>query len=158
MTEPVTPPPADGGIVAAILDFARTITLTQALTIMLLLAVLIPSYLAYRVINDPQILNKVTSSFEEKTDENSPCTIRIYSARGYGSTWSISTGFAYHGGDRWIVAVHMDRIPDATSIAAYCEVAQRIVDHMQRPEQTPSPTYPGTDQPVIWPYPQEGSR
>jgi hypothetical protein len=143
------------GIVAAVAHFAKGLTLTNVLAIGALAVVLVPSYLLWRLLNDESMLGRVLSSYEEKEDK-SGCTLRIASLRGAGDTYAISTGFAAQGADQWVISVIMSRTPSETDINSYCETLQRIVDHMRRPDQPP-PTYPGTDIPLIWRYPANGS-
>jgi hypothetical protein len=150
------PPSQEPGIWQTIVRAVTSMSLTQALVIALLLAVVVPSYLLYRAVNDPAMLGRFLSSYEEISSDKVACVLRIASLRGGGDEYGISTGFAAQGNDRYVISVLMDRKPSEVEIQSYCEVLQRIVDHMRRPE-SPSPTFPGTEEPLIWHYPQEES-
>jgi hypothetical protein len=150
--KPEPPHKAPEGVVAAIAHFAKGLTLGNVLAIALLLVVLVPSYLLWRLLNDAPMLGRVLSSYEEIADK-SGCTIRIASVRGGGDTYAISTGFAAQGADQWVISVIMTRKLSETEIQSYCESLRMIVDHMRRPNTAPDPTFPGTDVPLIWHYP-----
>jgi hypothetical protein len=160
MTEPVqqqnpqNPPPE--GLWQTVIHALKNMTLTNALVIVLLLAVTVPSYLLYRVINDPEMVGRFLSSYEEIISDKVSCVLRIASLRGGGDTYGISTGFAAQGNDRYVISVLMDRKPSEVEIQSYCATLTAIVDHMRRPE-TPSPTFPNSDEPLIWHYQLEGS-
>jgi hypothetical protein len=83
--------------------------------------------------------------------------LRIASLKGGGDKFAISTGFAAQGNDRYVISVLMDRKPSEVEQQSYCATLTAIVDHMRRPEQAPSPTFPHSDEPLIWHYPAEGS-
>jgi hypothetical protein len=129
-------------------------TLTHVLIIALLICIAIPTYILYRFLNDASLLNKFTSFYEEIASEQTPCTLRIASQRGAEAFYSISTGFAFQGSDRYTIAVLLTHKPDNGAIQSYCETLNLIVDHMRRPESK-SPTFPNSDDEVIWHYPPE---
>ena len=161
MTEqppPAPPPPIEGrvGLVGELVKIVQSITLSQTLTIALLAAIAIPSYVFWRAMNDESMLNKFLSRYEEYTSDKMPCVLRIASQRGGGDIFSVSTGFAYQGSDRYTVGVILEDRPDEAKLESYCATLQLIVDHMRRPDSK-SPTFPGTDEPLIWHYPLEGS-
>ena len=156
MPEPVTPSPQQPeGLWQTVIHAVSSMTLTQALIIVLLLAVTVPSYLLYRVINDPEMVGRFLSSYEEITSDKTPCVMRIASLKGGGDQFAISTGFAAQGNDRYVISVIMDRRPSEVEQQSYCATLTAIVDHMRRPE-APSPTFPNSDEPLIWHYPQGG--
>jgi hypothetical protein len=160
MTETPPPPPAPlqerVGLVGELVKIVQSITLTQVLTIALLVIIAIPAYVFWRAMNDASMLNKFLSRYEEVTSDKMSCTLRIVSLRGGDDTFMITTGFAYQGSDRYIVGVIKDDRPDESGQVSYCEVLNLIVDYMRRPDAK-SPTFPGTDEPLIWHYPPEGS-
>jgi len=132
----------------------QSVTLTQALVMALLVLIAAPTYLAWRVINDDSMLTKFTSHYEEISNEQMPCTLRIGSVRGGGYSYSITTGFAHQGSDRWTVGVIMARKPDPSEQVSYCATLVLLVDHLRSPNQSaPEPTFPGGDTPMIWHYP-----
>jgi hypothetical protein len=82
--------------------------------------------------------------------------LRIASQRGSEPVYSISTGFAFQGSDRYTVAVLLTRKPDDGELVSYCETLNLIVDYMRRPDAK-LPTYPNSDEPLIWQYPPAAS-
>jgi len=148
-----TPPPADRvGTAAGLVNIVKGLSLTNVLIIALLIAIAIPTYILWRFLHDASLLNKFTSFYEEIASDKTPCTLRIASIRGADPTYAISTGFAFQGSDRWTVNVIMNHKPDDGEIVSYCETLNLIVDYMRRPDAK-SPTYPNSDEPLIWRYP-----
>jgi hypothetical protein len=146
-------PPAEErvGQIGGLIKTIQSLTLTQVLIIALLVLIAIPSYIAWRVINDESMLTKFTSRYEEITSAYMSCTLRVASVRGGGDTYSISTGLAMQGSDRWQVGVILPRLPPQDSQIAYCATLNLLVDHLRRPD-APEPTMPNGE-PLIWHYP-----
>jgi hypothetical protein len=155
-----SPPPAPvedrRGWVQMILDFVKTLTFSNVVMIIILIIVLIPTYFVYRVLNDEEMLYRFLSSYKEIPNPipGSNCTLRQVSVRGGSDNYSISTGFAFQGADRWTVGVILGREPNTSELESYCNTLNLIVDYMRRPEEAPSPTYPNSDEPLIWHYQQ----
>jgi hypothetical protein len=150
MTE--TPPAEDRvGQVGGIVKLVSSLTLTQVLVIALLVMIAIPTYIAWRVINDASMLTKFTSRYEEIASAYMPCTLRVASVRGGGDTYSISTGLSMQGSDRWQVGVILERLPEQADQIAYCATLNLLVDHLRRPD-APEPLLPNGE-PLIWHYP-----
>lgn len=162
MNEP-TPPPAHPpaqtrvGIVGELAHILKTLSLTNVLILGLVIAILAPTYILWTALHDETVLGKFFSRFEEVAGDKSPCTLRIFSLRGAPPSFAITTGFAFQGADRYIVGVILDEPrPDDSVIDSYCATLNMIVDYMRRPDAK-SPVFPGTDEPLIWHYPPEGS-
>lgn len=149
------PPAAPEGWVNSVLGFIKSMTFTNVVIVVILIIVLIPAYFVYRLLNDEVMLHRFLSSYEEIPNPipGSNCTLRLVSMRGGGDIYSISTGFAFQGADRWTVGVILDRKPDNSELESYCNTLNLIVDYMRRPETAPSPTLPNSDEPLIWHYP-----
>jgi hypothetical protein len=152
------PPPQQDTVttVGGMIKIIKGMTLTNVLIIALLVTIAIPTYILYRFVNDASLLNKFTSFYEEISTDKSPCTLRVASQRGAEPFFAVSTGFAYQGSDRWTISVLLGHRPDDGEVASYCETLNLIVDYMRRPNAK-SPTYPNSDEPLIWRYPPEGS-
>ena len=156
MSLPEPPPPPDRvGQIGGLVQIVQSLTLTHVLIIALLIAIAIPTYIAWRFMNDASMLNKFTSFYEEISSDKSPCTLRIASMRGTDPIYSVTTGFAFQGSDRWNVGVILSHRPDDGEINSYCETLNLIVDFMRRPDAK-LPTYPNSDEPLIWQYPPGG--
>ena len=155
MTEPA-PPPDRVGQAAGLVNIVKGLSLTNVLIIALLVAIAIPTYIMWRFLNDASMLNKFTSFYEEISSEQSSCTLRIASQRGADPIYSVTTGFAFQGSDRWNIGVILAHRPDDGAVVSYCETLNLIVDYMRRPD-APSPTYPNSDEPLIWRYPPQSA-
>src|SRR4029077_7001399 len=128
MVEP-TPP----GRLAGAANVIKGLSLANVLVIFLLLlmAVLLagPGYVGYRALGDEKLRNRFLSSYQEIASDTG-CTIRVVAERGGPEHWSISTGFAFQGADRWTVGVILDHAPSEEQIASYCASLTLIVDKM----------------------------
>lgn len=137
-------------------NIVKGLSLTNVLIIALLVAIAIPTFILYRFTTDASLLNKFTSFYEELANDKVGCTLRIASQRGTNPIYSISTGFAFQGSDRYTVGVILSHQPDDGQLVSYCETLKLIVDFMRRPDAK-SPTFPNSDDPLVWQYPPDGS-
>ena len=157
-TEPPRPPeqvPAGTvGAISSLLSAVRGLTFTNALVIVILVAAAIPAYLLFKVVNDQALLDRVMSNYEEvDLPHSSSCTLRAAGVRGQPLTWYISSGFAYHGDDRWSLGVAVPRKPTMEQMQSYCETILLVVDFMHDPDHVaPGPTFPGTSERMIHKY------
>ena len=138
MAEPQPPPPPDRvGQIGGLVNIIKGISLTNVLIIALLIAIAIPTFILYRFMTDSSLLNKFTSFYEELGLDKVACTLRIASQRGADPIYSIGTGFAYQGSDRYLDGrpAH-PQAPTTASWPAYCETLNLIVDFMRRPAGT----------------------
>lgn len=150
------PPPDRVGMIAGLVKILQSMTLRHVLTLALVVGIAAPTFILYRFMTDNSLLNKWSSFYEELSSDKVPCTLRIASQRGADPVYSISTGFAYQGSDRYTVTVILTHKPDDGQLISYCETLNLIVDHMRRPEAK-SPTFPNSDEQVIWHYPPAAS-
>lgn len=147
-------PPDPAGKIGGWLTAVKGLTITNALVIMLLVIVLVPAYLVYRATNDERLLDRFLSNYREISAQQSGCTERIAKQRGGQESWSVSTGFAFQGSDRWVISVWMDHEPSNDQIVSYCETLNLLVDFMRDPDAH-SPTFPNSDKPVVKQYPRD---
>jgi hypothetical protein len=133
------------------LDAVKGMSLFNVLIVGLMLTILLPTYVVYRAINDEALLDRFLSSYQVYDRQVSSCTLRRARQRGEPYTWAISSGFAFEGGTRWSLSVVLNWEPDDEQVKSYCDTLQKLVDHMRQPQEK-SPTFPGTDKPVVQPY------
>ena len=141
-------------MVGGLARILQSMTLTNVLILALLAMIAVPTYVLWRAMNDTALLDRFISRYEEIASDKVACTLRIASQRGGGAQHSISTGFAFQGSDRWTVGVILTHRPDDGELISYCETLNLIVDYMRRPDAR-SPTYPDSDEPLIWQYPPD---
>lgn len=155
---PLPQPPPDGnpGKVLGWLNIVKGLTLTNAAVIVILVVALVPAYVAWKMVNDQSLLDRLMSDYTVYASQMSSCTLRSARQRGEPMVFFLTTGFAYEGEDRWSVGVTLDHQPNTDELASYCEVLNLVVDYMRNPEQVDVPTFPGTDNPVIWQYRDKG--
>lgn len=146
-------PKAMASLIEHIVHIVKGMSFSNVLTLAMLVVVLAPTYLLWRVLNDTAMLGRILSSYEEVSSDKVDCTLRIASQRGAGATYSISTGFAYQGNDRWIISVVMDRNPTESELQSYCATLNLIIDFMRDPTAR-SPVFPGTKEPMVNMYPE----
>lgn len=155
MVEPQPPQQQPAGVVVTLIHAVKSMTLTQALVIIMLAVVAIPSYLLWHVVSDPVSLGRFLSSYEEQSSDKSPCTLKIASLRGAGDTYGISAGFAFQGSDKWVMSVIIEnRKPTPEEFVSYCEALLLLIDFMRDPTKHPPP-FPGTSEEIIHMYPDE---
>jgi|KBSMisStandDraft_5_1062788.scaffolds.fasta_scaffold208852_2 hypothetical protein len=118
------PPP---GRLAAAASVVKGLSLSNVLIIALLAVIAIPTYVIYRAMNDAAVMDRLLSSYKE-IPNTSGCTLREVKTRGGPARWSISTGFAYHGNDRWGINVIVDQQPTEEQIATHCATLKLIAD------------------------------
>jgi len=128
----VTEPPPHEGRLAAAASVVKGLSLNNVLTIALLVVIAIPAYFAYKLLNDPVVMNRLLSSYREYPNQISGCTMREVKERGGPDMWSVSTGFAFHGSARWYIAVAMTAKPSDEEVASHCETLKRIADSLLR--------------------------
>lgn len=153
-TETPSPPPGNSDSwVQTIIHFLTHLKLRNVLVIGVLVVVAIPAYFVYRILNDEVMLYRFLSSYREVPNPvpGSNCVLREISMRGGGDTFGIATSFASLGNDHWQIGVILNHTPTPQDIQTYCETLNLIVDKMRDPEK-PAPTFPGTNEPLIWPY------
>ena len=148
-----TPTPASGngklGMVARFLEVLKSLTLTNALVIVLLGLAVGPAYLAWKVINDDELLAFLFSSFEELPQTDSECGIRRATVRGRGETFFVSHNFAHFGQDRWYVGVNVRVDPEQSDrFDDYCATLTAMTDKM-RSVKDPELKYPGSQRLVF---------
>lgn len=124
----VTPPQPEGRMLGLI-HAAKGLTFANVIIIALLVAIAIPVYIVYRALGDEKLLDRLLSSYEE-IPSDSDCTLRQVKERGGPERWSVSTGFAFAGADRWQVSVVLDHAPVEDEIASHCATLLLIVDQM----------------------------
>lgn len=153
---PLPPAAGPGGWVDTVVSFLKGLTFTNVLVIVLLVVALIPAYAVWRLLNDEILLYRFLSSYREVPNPvpGSNCVLREVSMRGGGDQFAIATNFASLGTDRWQIGVILGRKPTDIEIQTYCETLGHIVDKMRDPTKPP-PMFPGTDEPVVWPWPSE---
>ena len=126
MTE--TPPP--NGKAVGWFNAVKNLTFTQLLIIALATLILIPVYFVYRVLNEPEMLDKFLSSYSEVVHDPSGCTVRKVRLTGGPWRWGIAAGFAFSGSDRWQVSVILNGEPSEEEIMSYCAALNLIADRM----------------------------
>ncbi len=149
-TGPDPKPPDDAGKYGWWLSAVKGLTITNAIVIMMLVVVSIPSYVIWRALNDEKIMDRLMSSYSE-LHTNTSCIVHEAQLRGGPATFGITNGFAFQGRDRWAVSVFLDHQPDADEQKTYCETLNVFVDFLRDPSAR-APTFPNTDTPLLQNY------
>lgn len=144
----VPDPNATSGKVSTWVALIKGLTISNAIVIILLAFVVLPGYVLYRTMNDEKLLDRFMSNYSEESSQLSGCTQRMGQERGGTTHYSVSTGFAYQGSDRWVVSVWMDHDLSVEQIEAYCNALKGLVDFMRDPLGK-SPPFPGSDVPIV---------
>lgn len=108
----------------------KGLTLSNVLVIALLAVIAAPLYVIWRALNDEKIMDRLMSTYEEIGNQQSGCALRHVQERGGPDLWSVSTGFAFRGFDRWAVNVILTHEPVGDELISYCESLKLIADKM----------------------------
>lgn len=126
MTEESKPPPSSGWL--SWLTAVKGLTITNALVIGMLALIAIPTWLVYSMTQNTELLDRFFSNYREISAQNVACAIREAKYRGGNPVWSISTGFAFIGRDRYVIAVVLEHEPRAEEMIAFCETLKLLAD------------------------------
>jgi len=129
----LTEPPPNEGRLAAAATVVKGLSWANLLTIAALVVIAIPSYFIWKTLNDPVLLDRMLSSYKEESSQQTGCTLRTAKQRGGVETWAVSTGWAFHGGDRYYIAVAMNRAPAENELAAYCATLKLLAEKLGQP-------------------------
>lgn len=132
MSQSAGPDPPPDGRIANLIAAVKGLTLSNLLVLAGLLLILAPAYFIYRSLNDPQLMDRLLSTYREVPMAGG-CTVREAKTRGGPDQWGISTGLTYAGSDRWILTVILDHEPSPTEVQSYCETAKIISDAVAPP-------------------------
>lgn len=127
---PVPPSPPSDGRISGLIAAVKGLTLSNVMVIALLAAILVPVYIVYRALDNEQLLDRFMSTYEEESNQQSGCSVRHVQERGGPDQWSVSSGFAFAGSDRWFVNVVLTHEPSGEEITSYCESLKLIADTM----------------------------
>lgn len=155
MVEPQSPQQQPAGVLVTLIHAVKGMSMANILSVVALSLIIVPSYLLYTVVNDPAMMGRWLSSYEEVSTDKSPCTLKIASLRGGGDSYGISAGFAFQGSDKWVLSVIIEtRKPTPEEFNSYCEALMLLIDFMRDPTKHPPP-FPGTSEEIIHMYPDE---
>jgi hypothetical protein len=126
---PADQPPRNGRTLSW-LNAVKSLSITNALVIVMLAIVAVPIYVTYRALGDEKLLDRLLSTFEETSSQMTGCTLRHVQERGGPEMWGISSGFAYQGAERWYISVVLSHEPSNDEIVSFCESLKLITDAM----------------------------
>ena len=129
MTEP---PPSEGKLAAAA-AVVKSLSLSNVLIIALLVVIGIPAYFIWKTLNDPALLDRMLSSYKEESSQQTGCTLRTAKQRGGPETWGVSTGWAFHGGDRYFISVNVNHTPSEAELNSYCATLKLLAERLGMP-------------------------
>jgi len=105
----------------------KGLTLKNVAILALILALALPVWIIWKAVSDPKLLDRFLSSYRVVRTAGG-CTLRVVAERGGPEQWSISTGFAAGGNERWTVGVILEREPSEEQIVSHCATLNLIVD------------------------------
>jgi hypothetical protein len=127
---PSPPAPPPDAKYAWWLTAIKGLTVSNVLVIALLALIVVPVYVIYRALGDDALLDRLLSTYEELSSQQSGCAVRHVQERGGPEMWGVSSGFAFQGADRWFVNVVLTHEPTAEEVYSYCESLKLIADRM----------------------------
>jgi hypothetical protein len=105
----------------------KGLTLRNVAVLAAILALALPVWIIWKAVSDPALLDRFLSSYRVVRTEGG-CTMRVVAERGGPEQWSISTGFAAGGNERWTVGVVLEREPSEEQIVSHCATLLLIVE------------------------------
>lgn len=130
------------------IEALKGLTLTNLLVLLVLVLILAPAYLAWRVVNDPDLRNILFSSFRAIEVEGVDCSYIKASEAGVDPHWLVAKDFAFSGRDRWFIGVNSPEEPSPAEVEAYCRTLSEVIVYArERNGLTPKPTFPGNKTP-----------
>jgi hypothetical protein len=125
MSEP--PPDRAAGWLNAI----KGLSAGNILALAAVAVIAVPVYIVWKAVGDPEsgLMDRLMSTYEE-IPQSSGCTLRHVQERGGPDLYSVSSGFAFQGADRWFVSVVVPHEPSVEEIDSYCASLKLISDAM----------------------------
>lgn len=124
------PPPAPEGRVAGLVRIAQGLTLSNVLVLAALAVIAVPVYVIYSAVSgNDELLDRLLSRYRT-IESKSGCLVRHVQERGGPDLWSVGSGFAFQGQDRYSINVVMSRMPSEDEIVSYCETLKLMADKL----------------------------
>lgn len=135
-----------------LLDAIKGLTFINVAVLAALIFLLIPTYMAWRVINDADLFNAVFSTYEE-LESPTDCLVTFQQASGARGYYLIRLSLAQRSREIYAVSVRLDwpNPPDSEAIRRYCETLESLVAYGRDPLNAPLPHFPGSDRNLL-PY------
>jgi hypothetical protein len=136
------------GLIEKLLEIIKGLTITNIVTLAMLIGLLLPAYLGWRVINDATLMALILSEYRElpaKTD----CQLAKEQPAGTEGTYSLRTPFAERSREVWYISVRVRFEPDEQALNKYCAALQGVVDYLSDPQDTPVPVFPDSTRRII---------
>jgi hypothetical protein len=112
---------------SGVANVLKGLTLRNVAILALIMAMAVPVFVIWKVFSDPDLLDRFLSSYRVVRTSGG-CVVRAAKERGGPEQWSISTGFAAGGTERWTVGVILEREPTEEQIVSHCATLNLIVD------------------------------
>jgi hypothetical protein len=115
---------------AKAVDSVKSLTLTNALVIVLIGLVALPAYISWRFINDPALLDRVMSAYDEQGGLINQCSIgHVQRAGDAKRMWMINI-FKVTGAKQWFMGVKLSSDPPREEQIKLCEELGRMVSNL----------------------------
>lgn len=124
------------------MGFLERLTPKNAAAILLLLCGLAPSYVLYRLVTDPALLDRFLSSYAVEPTSTA-CRLVKARERGEDYSFAVTTGIAFEGQTRYSLGAVMTREPTEEEQATICVLLQTMIDALHGLGKPPD---------IIWQY------
>ncbi len=135
-------------LLAKLLEAVKGLTFVNVAILACLVLLGIPSYLAWKAINNPTLLGQILSEFKQIRSEGD-CNVFLAQLPGAPPMWGISNPFAERNAEAWGVVVRIKFEPDEAAIKDYCTTMEELVAYMRDPDLQP-PHFPGSTKQLIY--------
>lgn len=136
------------GLVDRLVDIVKGLTLTNVLILALLIILIVPLYLAWRVLNDQDLQGKLFNTYSE-LEAPSDCLLTFQQAAGGSGHYVIRAILAERPAETWYISTRIRFKPDDKAMYLYCAASSQLIDFMRDPNNTAPPVYPGSDRRIV---------
>lgn len=142
-----------------LLDAVKGLTLLNIAVLALLLFLLLPAYLAWKIMNDEMMFNAVFSAYSE-LDSPTDCSLTFQQAAGGRPYYLIRQVMAVRSRETYGASVRLDwdHLPDHDAMVRYCDTLDSIVAYARDPNNSVIPRFPQSNRPLLPYAPPKGEK
>lgn len=145
----IEPPRVDRvGMLDRMLNVVKGLTYTNVAIMALLLLLLVPVYLVYRILGDQNLMGAVFNVYSE-LDAPTDCLLAFQQPAGGSGAYIVRAVLAERNAEVWYVSVKLRFKPDDQAMTQYCGAATQVVDFANDPNNSPVPIFPGSDRKIV---------
>jgi hypothetical protein len=131
-----------------VLDAVKGLTIVNVVVIGLLAIILVPLYVGWRMLNDPNLMGAVFNIYSE-IETTSECPLAYEQPAGGQGRYVIRAVLAERNAETWYISTKVKFQPDDQAMTLYCAALTALVDYIRDPNNEPVPVYPGSERRIV---------